>query len=212
MLYVSVHNIKLFDVIDETAAMTYCGGWQEWYGDRWKRMSGCGPTTVANITSYLNRSSIGADIGCPPLPKNDFQKLMEAVWQYVTPGVRGIPSTAAFIKGALGYIASEKLDITLEELDIPKNKRLRPELSKLVEFLSTSLERDAPVAFLSLDNGQEKRLDTWHWVTLLSLEYEEDGSAAFAGISDEGQFFRVDLKKWYETSSLGGGFVRFIRN
>lgn len=211
MINVSVKNIKLFEVIDETAAATYCGGWQEWYGDVWKRMSGCGPTTVANIMNYLCRSCAGC-IDCPPLPKNDFQTLMEAVWRYVTPGVRGIPSTSALIKGAAGYIASENLDFTPEELDIPKNKNLRPAFAELAAFLSSSLKNDAPVAFLSLDNGKEKRLENWHWVTLLSLEYEEDGSAAFAGIADEGVLFRVDLKKWYDTSSLGGGFVRFARS
>lgn len=210
MINASVKNIKLFDIFDETAAVTYCGGWQGWYGDVWKRMSGCGPTTVANIMNYLCRTWAG-NIDGPPLPKNNFQALMEAVWRYVTPGMRGIPSTSALIKGAAGYIVSENLELTPEKLDIPKNKSLRPVFSEMLAFLSASLNNDAPVAFLSLDNGEEKRLDSWHWVTLLSLEYEEDGSAAFAGIADEGQRFRVDLKKWYDTSSLGGGFVRFVR-
>ena len=124
---------------------------------------------------------------------------------------RGIPTTAALIKGAVGYIAARNLELVPEELDIPKNKRLRPELPMLLTFIGQALESDLPVAFLSLDNGQEENLDTWHWVTLLTLQYEEDGSAAFADVADEGKLLHVDLKKWYDTTGLGGGFVRFVR-
>jgi hypothetical protein len=49
-------------------------------------------------------------------------------------------------------------------------------------------------------------------VTLLSLTYSPDGSFAQAGVADEGDFFPVDLRKWYDTTPLGGGFVRFVRN
>jgi hypothetical protein len=67
------------------------------------------------------------------------------------------------------------------------------------------------VAFLSLDKGEEELLDSWHWVTMLSLQYEEDGSAAFADVADEGKLLHVDLKKWFDTTGLGGGFVRFVQ-
>jgi hypothetical protein len=68
------------------------------------------------------------------------------------------------------------------------------------------------VAFLSLDNGQEELLDSWHWVTLLALQCEEeDGGAVFADVADEGKLLHVDLKKWFDTTNLGGGFVRFVR-
>jgi hypothetical protein len=211
MKNVSIKNVKLFEVIDEATSDIYYGGWQEWYGVWWKRLSGCGPTTVSTIVSYLNRSGAGADIECPPLPKKEFQALMDRVWQYVTPSVRGIPSAAALKKGAVGCLAALNLDMAVEELDIPKNRRLRPDFEKLVEFLRESLENDIPVAFLSLDNGEEPLLDTWHWVTLLGLQYGEDGSAAFADVADEGKLLHVDLRKWYDTTGVGGGFVRFVR-
>ncbi len=211
MVNVSINNIKLFEILDEEAAQVYCGGWQEWYGAWWKRMSGCGPTTVANIMSYLSRSRIGADIEYAPLSKSDFQELMEDVWKYVTPGMQGIPSTAYLKKGILAYIASKNLDLEPKEMDIPKKKQYRPDFGALLAFISGSLANDVPVAFLSLDKGEETLLDTWHWVTILSLQYDEDGGAAFADIADEGKLLHVNLKKWFDTTKIGGGFVRFVR-
>ncbi len=203
--------MKLFEVLDEKSAQMYYGGWQEWYGVWWKRLSGCGPTTVSNIMSYLNRRCTSTDIEYAPLSKSDFRELMEDVWKYVTPGFKGIPTTAAFKKGTVVYIASKCLQISLEELDIPKKKQLRPDFTKLLIFLRESIVNDAPVAFLSLDKGDEELLDSWHWVTMLSLQYEEDGSVAYADIADEGKLLHVDLKKWFDTTDLGGGFVRFIQ-
>jgi hypothetical protein len=211
MIEISIKNMKLFEVIDEASSETFYGGWQEWYGVWWKRLSGCGPTTVTNIVSYISRtfgSVSGADA---PLMKSEFRALMDDVWQYVTPSVRGIPSSAALIKGAVAYIAARNLELVPEELDIPKNRVLRPRLIRLLEFLAQSLKDDIPVAFLSLDKGEEPLLDSWHWVTLLALRYEEDGSSVFADVADEGKLLHVDLKKWVDTTGLGGGFVRFVR-
>jgi hypothetical protein len=210
MKNISIKNIKLFEVIDEATSEIYYGGWQEWYGVWWKRLAGCGPTTVTTIMSYLRRCEEPAG-EFVPLGKSNFKALMEDVWEYVTPSVRGIPTTAALMKGAEAYIAAKKLPFSLEELDIPKNRSLRPCFADLCAFLGGALESDAPVAFLSLDRGEEELLDTWHWVTLVALQYEEDGSAIFADVADEGKLLHVNLKKWFDTTGLGGGFVRFVR-
>jgi hypothetical protein len=34
---------------------------------------------------------------------------------------------------------------------------------------------------------------------------------AFADVTDEGRLLHVDLKKWFDTTGLGGGFVRFVK-
>jgi hypothetical protein len=211
MVRASLKNIKLLEIIDEATSQTYFGGWQEWYGAWWKRMSGCGPTVASTILSYMKRSGCGDNDGCP-VPRSEFCAFMDDVWQFVTPGVMGIPSTEALMKGAASYIRERRLDIRLEELDIPKNKLQRPGFQKLLDYLAWALNNDSPVAFLSLDKGQEDALDSWHWVTLLTLEYEPDGSAAVIGVADEGKYFTADLKKWYDTTSMGGGFVRFVPN
>jgi hypothetical protein len=208
MTKAAIQDISLMEVVDQTASEKYCGGWQEWYGAWWRRMSGCGPTVVSNIICYLNRRHMNTE-GLSPVTKTDFTELMEEVWHYVTPTIRGIPTTAALRTGIEKYIMEKGLNITLEEADIPKNKHLRPDFRMLLSFLADALSDDMPVAFLSLNKGTEPKLDDWHWVTLLSVEYEEDGSAARAEIADEGQLFQVDLRNWYNTTTLGGGFVAF---
>jgi hypothetical protein len=212
MIRVSLKNMKLLEVIDEETSQICCGGWQEWYGAWWKRQSGCGPTVAATIISYIARRQAGGSADAAPVTRSDFCALMDDVWQFVTPGVMGIPSTEALIKGAAAYIRERALDIRLEALDIPKSRQQRPEFTQLLDFLARALKQDAPVAFLSLDKGDAAPLDTWHWVALLSLDYELDGSAAVIGVADEGRFFTADLKRWYDTTAIGGGFVRFIPN
>jgi hypothetical protein len=67
-----------------------------------------------------------------------------------------------------------------------------------------------PVAFLNLCNGEETNLERWHWVTVISVEYEEIKQGVFLSIMDEGMIKRINLALWYETTTLGGGFVYFL--
>ena len=67
--------------------------------------------------------------------------------------------------------------------------------------MAAGLECDCPVAFLNLDNGKIRRLDRWHWVTLIGL----DGDTA--SIVDNGEAFTMDLRLWYDTTKTRGGFV-----
>ncbi len=211
MVSVSVKNINRLEIVG-TDGSTYCGGRQEWYGRPWKRIAGCGPTVVAGIVRYLSGGLPESLQDGSSLSVGEFLALMEEAWGFVTPSVRGLPSPSALIKGAQAYLAYKNLPYTTEALDIPKADRLRPGFQAVLSFLESALLADTPVAFLSLDKGAEERLDSWHWVTLLSLTYSPDGSFAQAGVADEGDYFPVDLRKWYDTTPLGGGFVRFVRN
>jgi len=46
-------------------------------------------------------------------------------------------------------------------------------------------------------------------VTIVGLKTDQDNSRVFAEIFDGGKAFEIDLKLWYETTTLGGGFVFF---
>ncbi|MGH4051936.1 MAG: hypothetical protein ACREVX_11415 [Clostridium sp.] len=48
------------------------------------------------------------------------------------------------------------LNIKLEFINIEDNHLTRPEFHHLLSFLYTALENDTPIAFLNLDNGDEK--------------------------------------------------------
>lgn len=206
----SVSDPGLLEIRDEDSGSVFFGCDQEWYRSAWQRMAGCGPTVVASILLYLSRAG-SRENGAAPPDKRECLALMEDVWSYVTPTVRGIPSARILFDGALAYTEAKSLGIRPRFLEIPRERGRRPEFRQLLRFLGEALGNDTPAAFLNRDCGEEKRLDSWHWVTVVSLRCEEDGSFAEAEIADEGKAKTVDLAVWYRTTSLGGGLVRFDR-
>jgi hypothetical protein len=209
MIKRAIKNINKYVITDEITSNTFYGCDQEWYTHRWQRMAGCGPTVSANIISYLGRKNIGSEDEIDTLTKNECVSLMEDIWQYVTPTLHGVNTTKILYNGVMDYARDKSLNMTFDYIDIPKKPRERPEFDSVLSFLGNSLSNDSPVAFLNLNNGGEPVLDSWHWVTLISLEYEEDCSFASAEILDEGVVKRIDLRKWFFNTSLGGGFVSF---
>ena len=207
MKSISIQNIDLFQIRDETNGTVYYGCSQEWYRTKWQRMGGCGPTTATNLIYYRLRSGAGNAENEFPSTKSSCLSLMEEVWDYVTPTLRGVSTTKLFCKGVMAYADSKAVKITPSVVDVPRNREQRPDFVELLAFLDGSLRNDLPVAFLNLDNGAEKRLDSWHWVTIAGLEYAPDGTEAAVSILDEGMIKKIDLLQWFRTTSLGGGFV-----
>jgi hypothetical protein len=100
---------------------------------------------------------------------------VEEIWEYVTPTKEGIPTTKMFYEKVLSYTKSKDIDGEFAFCDLTKDKSNRPKLSEILNFLEGALLKDVPIAFLNLCNGDEKHLEVWHWVTIISLEYTEDG-------------------------------------
>ena len=208
MKTVHLKNPNLFEILDEQNGRVYYGFDQEWYASEWQRRSGCGPTVVSTIFYYIGRSRAIPGI-CSALSRGQSPAFLEKTWRHVTPTIHGIPSADLLCKGIRSYSEAEHLGIETERLDIPASRRKRPAFPRLLSFLSSSLSEDLPAAFLNLHNGEERQLDSWHWVTAVSMDYEENGGAAFLEILDEGAKKRIDLRQWFQTTMLGGGFVRF---
>jgi hypothetical protein len=205
----SIRNVNAFLIIDEITEKIYYGGHQEWYPTIWQRKSGCGPTVVSNIVYYLSQRNACVDPSKGPRSKSQCVELMQDVWKYVTPSLRGIPTTEMLRERVERYAQSKGMTVIMDYLDIPEKERLRPTFPALLAFLDQALSSDTPVAFLNLNSGAEKKLDSWHWVTILSLEYAEDASTAFIEIADQGAIIKIDLRNWFRTTTLGGGFVSF---
>jgi hypothetical protein len=134
---------------------------------------------------------------------------MEEIWNYVTPNEEGVDSTKRFYESMLAYFESLGLDVSYEVCDISEEKNLRIGHNAFLTFLRQAMANDAPVAFLNLCNGKVENLESWHWVTIISIEYSEDGNNLLATILDEGSIKTIDLMLWYNTTKLGGGFVYF---
>ncbi|MDR0839343.1 MAG: hypothetical protein LBN99_06835 [Oscillospiraceae bacterium] len=206
MMRKAIKNLELMKI--GGVGETHYGGSQAWYRSVWRREAGCGPTTVTCVVSYLSRRG-----SCAATDKTEFIELMNDVWGFVTPTIRGLPSTRHLTSGIRQYIAARDFPAAVAELEISGRATRRPAFEEVLSFIGDALDRDAPVAFLCLDHGAEDRLDDWHWTTLVSLEYGEGGDSgpsATVGILDGGRLFEVDIYKWYRTSSSGGGFVAII--
>lgn len=202
----SIQNKEFFAVKDEDGRTVFYGFDQRWYPTEWQRRAGCGPTVAANIVNYLNCTRMGGQE--LPLTKKKALALMEEVYQYVTPTAQGIPSTKLLYDDVLDYAQSRGLEIELEVLNVPEDQALRPSFPELISFLDKALSNNIPLAFLNLDNGAEKRLDAWHWVTVISLDTSK-GNGALISILDGGTVWEIDLAQWFHTTRFGGGFVSF---
>ncbi|HWT76963.1 MAG TPA: hypothetical protein VN258_19865 [Mobilitalea sp.] len=207
MIY-SIKDKNLYKIEDEAAREIYYGSNQDWYGKRWQRLSGCGPSAVANVIYYLSRTREKQD-SYPALTKEECLAFMNEIWNYVTPSFGGVSSTAMLCKGMNSYLKEKNLNIQMDSIDIPKKKSLRPDVKQVLQFIMDALKKDSPVTFLNLEHGTILELESWHWVTIVSLEYETDGSTAFVEILDGGLLKRIDLLQWLNTTKLGGGFVSF---
>lgn len=204
MIKISIKNPEYLEILDDMTSEKYYGCNQEWYKKPWQRMAGCGPTVASNIILY-NRKNTG-------ISKDESLEVMDEMWKHVTPTMKGVNTTNIFYNGLSSYAKSIDANLLYDAVDVPKKLEIRPSFENVISFIKNSLENDRPVAFLNLCNGEEKCLDKWHWVTLVSLEYEEDYSCASIEILDESIKKIIDLRLWYETTTLGGGFVSFSIN
>ncbi len=204
MTAISIKDINLFRITEEEYHITLYGGNQEWYAKRWQRMAGCGPSTAANIMYYLNKTRYNTNI---EQTKEEFLRLMNEIWRYVTPGMGGVSSTTMLMEGFRKYLTDQKLEHVLDSIDIGKKPEQRPDISEVISFLEKALEEDVPAAFLNLEHGSILELESWHWVTVVALEYDLEDRTAFITILDNGMRKRIDLVRWLNSTKLGGGFV-----
>ena len=187
---------------------TWQGADQLWYADEWKQKAGCGPTAASVMASYLaqTRPSCAALYPSGSQAKADFTALMGELWQYVTPGKRGVNRPRLFAKGFHTFGSAKGVELPLRELDIPRFKLARPTADQCAAFLRSALSTDAPVAWMNLHHGEVEHLDNWHWVTIIALEERSDG-ALLCTFLDSGKELTADFRLWFQTTKLGGGLV-----
>ena len=204
----TILNLNAFKVLDESNHKIYYGCDQEWYTTEWQRCAGCGPSVATNIFMYLSHT--GSTLEEYSITKENCLLLMEEAWKYVTPTPMGIPTTKMFYEYVLAYTKTKGINVEYGFCDLPEDKSCRPTLLEVRQFIEGALSKDTPIAFLNLCNGDEKNLDRWHWVTIISLDYKENEDSADVTFLDEGFIKKIDLSLWYHTTTLGGGFVYFI--
>ncbi|MDR3288359.1 MAG: hypothetical protein LBT22_02910 [Peptococcaceae bacterium] len=209
MMMKSIADRSVFNIWDEESRTFACGCMQQWYTTEWKRRAGCGPSVASNLLLYLNQTRSSIDLGDDFTSRERCLRLMEEVWEFVTPKIGGVSTTKRFYTALEAYLQAKALQAAYDFCNVPVQKAKRPALDEVLGFIGGALAKDVPVAFLNLCNGQEKDLDQWHWVTIIALEYTEDKRGAEIEFLDEGKIWRINLASWYATTTLGGGFVCF---
>lgn len=183
----------------------YHGVDQDWYGRHWQRLAGCGPCTASNMLRYFGpRAGLTEQLQS----KEQMRALMQQVWAHVTPGIRGLNSTARFQEGMHSLLRERGSPLRCRLLDIPPSPAPRPGEAAVAQFIREGLAADSPVAFLNLNRGRLHNLENWHWVTLIALREGPEGLIATA--ADNGSLLQLDLSLWLRTSTLGGGFVSCV--
>jgi len=202
--FVTIHSPDAFKIVDDQGNI-FLGASQMWYGKYWQRQAGCGPTTGTNLLWYLSKTRHKGTALSKGVRnrKMELLRLMENVWEYLTPGVMGVNSTKQFSDGLKQYGKTYNVHLNCHILDIPMNESARPSIEQVSLFLAEMLSRDLPIAFLNLSNGRVWNLDNWHWVTLTGFDAERKVALMY----DQGTSREIDLALWLSSTVLGGGFV-----
>lgn len=199
----SIENPGILKLTD--GQTVYSGANQDWYKKFWQRMAGCGPTNASHLIWYL----AGSRKGCRGLVTEDsptkegFRELMDVVWRYVTPGYRGVNGTNILVGGVRRYGEERGFRFRFKVMDVDIERYHRPSEEEMRSFLTDAMQKDRPVAFLNLNNGEERNLDRWHWVTLVAYNTDTETAVMY----DQGKSRSIDLALWLRTTTLGGGFV-----
>ena len=203
----STHLVELnkLELIDQSSQETIFGFNQEWYKSKWQRLSGCGPTAASSLIYYGLHQENNLD-------KNKAIQLMETLWEYVTPGMGGVYKRSMFTDGLRRYFDNHQIHANIESIEVTKNKKTRMSLIDTVNFIESGLNSNSLIAFLNLDNGDEEKLDEWHWVVICGVDVHENHSQVFVNIIDDGKLFAIDLDLWLKTTKKGGAFVYFTLN
>ena len=173
---------------------------QEWYKTKWQRLSGCGPTAASTlIYSMTSQSEI--------FNREEALTLMDTMWKYVTPSLKGVYKRSMFTEGLQKYFDAHQLKGTIEHIEISKEKSQRPSLNEVMAFIETALLHQVPIAFLNLDNGEEKKLDEWHWVIISGLDSLDDHPEVYVHIIDDNKLFAIDIALWLKSTKRGGALV-----
>jgi len=144
----------------------FYGGNQQWLPKKQLSGAACGPTTAANIFSYLIQTrpelaeAYKAHIRKAELPDEEletmegFMTLLNQILKYIRFNPLELVTAAdSFEIGAKRFARSMDVSLRTKRLKIPIGKEKRPTAEKICSFIADAIDNSTPVAFLNLAPG-----------------------------------------------------------
>ncbi len=198
---------------------------QSWYEQSYRQQRGCGPTTAALIAAYIARKPDMVSLYKPYkgisrsegfidsdylLEQNEMLAHMNDMWRYVKPAPIGLWRSSMMSRGFTDYTAARGVPLDTRRFLVswlkPRNAKLWQEL---LQFISHNLIYDIPIAWLIYDKGKLSSIQSWHWVSIIQIEYSSDFKSCVLEVIDHQRQIKIDLVDWFQHSKLGGAFVAF---
>ena len=189
----------------ETGKPVLYGYDQDWYGTVWQRKSGCGPTAATLLTDYILQRD-----GYLPEDSRDSQEkratAMEIIWNYVTPHPQGGLYKPQWLQQGVQQFLDERMPNTYqaEMLPILPFRIGKVRRADICAFIQAGLQADSPIAFLNLSRGDERELQSWHWISIVG---QQGNDPVQATCYDNGIVTHFFPEKWLKSTTLGGGLV-----
>lgn len=174
-----------FPLIQNRASNMIYGGDQAWFKKEWQRQSGCASTSGANLAVYyaMNFKEM-RDLfpgNTHNIKQEEYLKTMEAMFQYMKPGIIGFPYATKFAKRFIGFCLSKNIEIRPHVLKKWASTKIAS------DFITTAIDNGHPIALLILfHRRKELRNDNWHWVTITGYT-KDNGVLNQVILSNEGR-------------------------
>ena len=182
----------------------YYGASQLFYRDRWAQKAGCGATSATNMIMYLARNNAYfAKLFRQEINHDTVLGLMKRIYTYIMPTMLGVNRINIMIKGLTRLAADNNLPFIINSLAVKITAK--PSLTTLENYLIGNLSRNCPICFLNLDRGKVENIDSWHWILIYGVAYDDHNLLAYA--FDNGGIKKFDIKLWLASTKLNGGFV-----
>ena len=195
----------------------YYGGNQSWWGkatfkylrffSKKKSDVGCATVAASNVMAYLAKS-VGLKKLYPyKYTKSDFLKMMNKMWNYVTPGAAGFWWLSDYVKGVEKYAKSVGVS-SLKGVWSSKTSNL----NNAIQYVKDGLKRNCPVTLVVHGNSKLKDEEkgysfSWHWVVITSIIDNRDkngnGSVKIK-VSSWGKKYTLNFRTVINNSSYWG--------
>jgi len=175
-------ELQITKIYEENNLVGY-GANQDWFNSEWAKKAGCGSVLGSILYAFYT--------GIQKSSKEEFIKIMEDLYTYMTPGKMGFPY---FYKFAHQFVLRmEKENIQLKPIYLKRSKSIESS----IQFVKKSIDTKHPVGVLILSHkAKELEEDNWHWVCITG--YIEEDKKIKMIFSDCGQRRIVDSDILFE--------------